>query len=289
MDIQWYPGHMVKAKRMMRDNLKLVDALCEIADARIPRSSRNPDLDEIAGGKPRLIILNRADQADPEVTKLWRGHFEENGAAAIETDCKSGAGIKQFAPAVRTLLREKLERLEEKGQGGRPLRVMVAGITNAGKSSFINRVAGRKAAKASDKPGVTRGRQWVTIDGGLELLDTPGILWAKLEGEDTGVNLAFTGAVRDEIMDVETLACELLLKLAKDYPQALASRYKLELTGAEREGGVAEGYELLTQAAKNRGFLLPRGEYDTERMAKILLDEFRGGMLGRISLERPGE
>lgn len=288
MDIQWYPGHMTKAKRMMQENLHLVDALCEIIDARIPMSSRNPDLDELAQNKPRIIIMNRVDQADPQVTKLWREYFHAQGLGVLETDSKSGTGVQNFAAAVREALRDRLERLAEKGQSGKAVRVMVAGIPNVGKSTFINKVAKRKAAKASDKPGVTLGRQWVTIDRGLELLDTPGILWAKLDGENTGLNLAFTGAVRDEIMDLEGLACHLMNKLSADYPQLLCARYKLEMP--EREEWLTDlewGYMLLEQSAKRRGFLASRGEYDTERMAKVLLDEFRGGKLGRISLERP--
>ena len=281
MNVNWFPGHMTKALREMENDIKLVDCVCELTDARIPYSSRNPALDEILGRKPRLIILNRADQADPNLTKRWISYYKEQGIAAIETDCKSGKGVEKFSAAVRELLKEKLEALEAKGQVGRPLRAMVVGIPNVGKSSFINRVAGRKAAAASDKPGVTRGKQWVTISKGLELLDTPGVLWPKFEEKSIGEHLSFTGAVKDQVVDVEELACHLLSELAERKPQALSERYKL----TEIEG--LQGWELLEAAAKKRGFLISRGEADTLRMSNILLDEFRAGKLGRITLEAP--
>lgn len=281
MNVNWFPGHMTKALREMENDIKLVDCVCELTDARIPYSSRNPALDSILGRKPRLIILNRADQADPNLTKRWITFYQEQGFAAIETDCKSGKGVDKFSGAVRELLKEKLAALEAKGQVGRPLRAMVVGIPNVGKSSFINRVAGRKAAAASDKPGVTRGKQWVTISKGLELLDTPGVLWPKFEEKSIGEHLSFTGAVKDQVVDVEELACHLLSELAERKPQALAERYKL----TELEG--LQGWELLEAAAKKRGFLVSRGEADTLRMSNILLDEFRAGKLGRITLEVP--
>ncbi|NLA87072.1 MAG: ribosome biogenesis GTPase YlqF [Clostridiales bacterium] len=281
MNIQWYPGHMTKARRMMTEQVKLVDAVCEIIDARIPLSSRNPDLDSMTGGKPRLIILNRADQADPAVTKRWAAHFRSQGNRVLETDSKSGKGTAGFSSAVRELLKDKLAAYEAKGQVGRVIRVMIAGIPNVGKSSFINRIAKRKAAEASDKPGVTRGKQWITIDAGLELLDTPGILWPKFDSPEVGENLAFTGAVKDDVLDREALAANLLLRLRDICPGKLTERYKLELQ--EEKGG----YQLLEEAARKRGFLVRGGEVDLERMSVVVLDEFRAGRLGRVTLELP--
>lgn len=281
MNIQWFPGHMTKAERMIEENMKLVDAVCEIIDARIPYSSRNPDIDRLSGTKPRLVILNRVDQADPAVTAKWRTFFKAQGLPVLETDCKSGKGVGGFSAAIRSVLKEKLAEYAAKGQASRPLRVMILGIPNVGKSTFINKVAGRKAAKASDKPGVTRGKQWISIDSGLDLLDTPGILWPRFDSRSVGENLAFTGAVRDEILDRETLCANLMLKLRDMYPQCIEQRYKFT------PDPDANGYELLQAAAKKRGFLLSKGEYDIERMSAILLDEFRDGRLGRITLERP--
>lgn len=281
LNIQWYPGHMTKARRMIEENLKLVDAVCEIADARIPDSSRNPDIDSLASNKPRIIILNRIDQADPAVTARWREHYRSLGIAVMETDSKSGKGVNAFSSAVKAALSEKIERNAARGLGGKALRVMVLGIPNVGKSTFINKVAGRKAALASDRPGVTRGKQWITVDKGLELLDTPGILWPRFDSQEIGEALAWTGAVKDEIMDRETLAANLLVRLRELYPQAIEARYKFT------PDPEMNGYELLEEAAKKRGFLISRGEYDLERMSAVLLDEFRGGKLGRISLERP--
>lgn len=281
MNIQWFPGHMTKAQRMIEENMKMVDAVCEILDARIPYSSRNPDIDRLSGTKPRLVILNRTDQADPEITAKWRTFFRENGLPVLETDCKSGKGVSAFAPAIRELLREKIEANIAKGQVNKPVRAMVLGIPNVGKSTFINRVAKRKAALASDRPGVTRGKQWITVDGGLELLDTPGILWPRFDSQEVGECLAVTGAIRDEIMDRETLAANFMLRLRNTYPQCIEQRYKFVPDPG------ANGFELLESAAKKRGFLLSKGEYDLERMSAILLDEFRDGRLGRISLETP--
>ena len=226
MNIQWFPGHMTKAQRMIEENLKLVDAVCEILDARIPRASRNPDIDRLAGDKPRLVILNRIDLADPAVTARWRRHFEDKGLAILETDAKSGKGVKDFAPAVRRLLKDKLAEFEAKGQVGRPLRVMILGIPNVGKSTFINKVAGRKAAIAGDKPGVTRGKQWINIDRGLDLLDTPGILWPKFDSQEVGEMLAITNAIKADVLDKETLGANFMLRLREYYPQALTERYK---------------------------------------------------------------
>ena len=289
MHIQWYPGHMTKTRRMIAEQIKNVDAVCEILDARIPVSSRNPDIDELTAGKPRLVVLNRVDQADPEGTRRWAACFRAKGYAVLESNAKQGTGTAKFAAAIRELLADKLRAYAEKGQAGRVVRVMILGIPNVGKSTFINKVAGRKTAKAEDRPGVTRGKQWVVVDRGLELLDTPGILWPKFEDQSVGLHLAFTGAVKDEIMDIETLGCHLMAYLGEQYPDALEAGYKLAAL-PEREDGendVAYGYRLLQAAGRKRGFLISGGEIDTERMAKILLDEFRGGKLGCFTLELP--
>ncbi|MBR6115589.1 MAG: ribosome biogenesis GTPase YlqF [Oscillospiraceae bacterium] len=280
-NINWYPGHMKKATRMMEDSLRLVDALVELRDARIPESSRNPDIDRIAADKPRLIILNRADQADPQITSLWRQALSGKGILALEMDCRTGKGVGGFSSAARTLLRDLIERSEAKGQVGRPLRFMVLGIPNVGKSSFINRLAGRKAAQTSDRPGVTRGKQWISLPNNIQLLDTPGILWPKFESEQVGYSLAWTGAINDNILDVELVASKLLERLCELYPGAVEERYRFH---PEPD---APGYELLETAGRKRGFLVSGGEVNTERMARVLLDEFRGGKLGRITLERP--
>ncbi len=281
LNLQWFPGHMTKAQRMIESNMKLVDAVCEVVDARIPYSSRNPDIDRLCAGKPRLIIFNRADQADPAVTALWREYYNKRGVGFLETDAKSGKGVQSFTPTVRRLLREKLEQYAAKGQAGRPLRLMVLGIPNVGKSTLINRIAGRKAAAASDRPGVTRGKQWISIGADLELLDTPGILWPRFDSQTVGENLAFTGAIRDEIVDRETLGANLMLRLRACCPACIETRYKFT------PDPEATGFELLETAARKRGFLISGGECDLERMSAVLLDEFRAGKLGRISLERP--
>ena len=283
MNIQWFPGHMTKAQRMIEENLSMVDAVCEILDARIPYSSRNPDIDRLAGDKPRLVILNRVDLADPQMTARWRMYFESRGLAILETDAKSGKGVGSFAPAVRRLLKDKLAAYEAKGQVGRPLRVMILGIPNVGKSTFINRVAGRKAAIAGDKPGVTRGKQWINIDQGLDLLDTPGILWPKFDSQEVGEMLAITNAIKADVLDKETLGANFMLRLRDMYPNALRERYKME------PDPELNGYELLEQAAKKRGFLVSRGEYDIERMANTLLKEYHEGKLGRLTLEAPND
>lgn len=281
MNIQWYPGHMTKTRRQIQADLKLVDLVAEVIDARIPISSRNPDIDELVGEKPRLIVLNRADQADPVMNRRWAAWFRERGWAVLETDAKTGKGVNQFSLTIRTALKDKLEQWKAKGLVGRPIRVMVVGVPNVGKSTFINQVAKRKTAKAGDRPGVTRGKQWVTVDAGLQLLDTPGILWPKFEDEAVGRSLAYTGAVKDEIMDVESLACHLMELLAARYPQALTGRYKIELSPEDK------GWELLERAGRKRGFLGSGGVVNTERMANILLDEYRAGKLGNFTLECP--
>lgn len=289
MNIQWYPGHMTKTRRMIAEQIKNVDAVCEILDARIPISSRNPDVDELTAGKPRLVVLNRVDQADPEATKQWAVYFRAKGYAVLESDAKGGQGTAKFAGAVRELLADKLRAYAEKGMAGRVVRVMILGIPNVGKSTFINKVAGRKTAKTEDRPGVTRSKQWVPIDKGLELLDTPGILWPKFEDQSVGLNLAYTGAVKDDILDTETLGCHLMAYLGEKYPEALKTGYKLPALPEreEEENDVAYGYRLLEAAGRKRGFLISGGDVDTERMAKILLDEFRAGKLGRFTLELP--
>ena len=281
MNIHWFPGHMTKAKRMMSENVKLVDAVCELIDARIPYSSRNPDIDDITMRKPRLIVLNRVDQADPDITELWSSSFKKEGYIVIETDSKNGKGVNSLHSAVEKLLAEKLLRYAEQGQSGRKLRLMIVGVPNVGKSSFINRLAGRKAALTSDRPGVTRGKQWISIGKTLELLDTPGVLWPRFENQFVAENLAFTGAIRDEILDLETLAANLLVRLKAFYPQRITERYKLVI--AEEDSG----FDLLEQAARRRGFLLSGAHPDIRRMAIILLDELRSGKLGKITLETP--
>ena len=280
MNIQWYPGHMTKTRRQIEADLKQVDAVCEIVDARIPASSRNPDIDAICGDKPRIMILNRIDLADPAATQRWADHFRSKGMAVVMTDCKSRKGITSFQPAVRSVLKEKIERNAARGMN-KPVRAMIVGIPNVGKSTFINQVSGRKGAKAENRPGVTRGKQWVTVDNGLLLLDTPGILWPKFEDPNTGMMLAYTGAVKDGILDIEELACNLIALLHKRYPEALKERY-----GIEAEQGTP-GYELLELAGRRRGYLVSGGEINTERMAKVLVDEYRNAKLGKFTLEEP--
>lgn len=277
--LSWFPGHMTKTKRMIVAEIKNMDAVCEIVDARIPLASRNPDVDEMVGDKPRMMVLNRVDQADPRETKRWAAYFREKGYAVLEANAKGGAGTAQFASAVRELLHDKLAAYAEKGQVGRVVRVMVLGIPNVGKSTFINKVAKRKTAKAEDRPGVTRTKQWVPVDNTLELLDTPGILWPKFDDTQVGIHLAFTGAIKDDVMDLEELACYLMEYLGKHYADVVSERYKIEV---EEEDS---GYDLLIKAGRKRGFLMRGAEVDTERMARILLDEFRGGKLGRFTLE----
>ncbi len=280
MNIQWYPGHMTKTRRQIEADLKLVDAVCEIVDARIPISSRNPDIDAICGNKPRIIVLNRMDLADNDATKRWMQYFRSKGFAAVATDCKTKKGIANFEPAVRSVLKEKIERNAAKGMH-KPLKVMVVGIPNVGKSTLINQISGRKGAKAENRPGVTRGKQWVNVDSGLLLLDTPGILWPKFEDPNVGMMLAYTGAVKEGVIDVEELAARLMELMLKFYPQTLKDRYKVEA-----EQGTP-GYMLLEEAGRKRGYLLSRGEIHTERMAKVLLDEYRSGKLGHFTLEVP--
>ena len=278
-NLSWFPGHMTKTKRMIASEIQHMDAVCEILDARIPLSSRNPDVDDLTAGKSRLIVLNRADQADPAQTRRWSQYFRAKGWAVLEANAKGGVGTEKFAAAVRELLRDKLEAYAAKGQVGRVVRVMVLGIPNVGKSTFINKVAKRKTAKAEDRPGVTRSKQWVPVDATLELLDTPGILWPKFDDPEVGKRLAFTGAVKDDVLDIEELACYLMDYLAAHYADTLTERYKIDVEETDA------GYDLLEKAGRKRGFLMRGAQVDTERMARILLDEFRGGKLGRFTLE----
>ena len=282
MNIHWYPGHMTKTRRQIEADLKQVDAVCEIVDARIPVSSRNPDIDSICGAKPRIIVLNRMDLADPNATKKWMAYFKAKGMAVIATDCKTRKGIADFTPAARTACAEKLARDAARGMN-RPLRVMVVGIPNVGKSTLINQISGRKGAKAENRPGVTRGKQWVNVDSGLQLLDTPGILWPKFEDPEVGMMLAYTGAVKEGVIDLEELACRLMELLHKFYPNTLLERYKVEAP----EG--TPGWELMEMAGRKRGYLISGGEVNTERMSKVLIDEFRSGKLGKFTLEMPEE
>ncbi len=280
MNIQWYPGHMTKTRRQMEADLKLVDAVCELVDARIPISSRNPDIAAICGSKPRMVILNRLDLADPDATVRWVNYFKKQGMIAVPTDCKSRKGIAAFTPAVRQLLQEKIQRNAAKGMT-KALRIMIVGIPNVGKSTLINQISGRKGAKAENRPGVTRGKQWVTVDKDLLLLDTPGILWPKFEDPHVGLMLAYTGAVKEDVIDIEQLSCNLMELLWQRYPDKVKERYGIDCPAD------TPAWELLEAAGRKRGFLLSGGEIHTERMAKVLLDEFRSGKLGRFTLEEP--
>ena len=282
-NIQWYPGHMTKTRRRIEECLKLVDGVVEIIDARIPMSSRNPEIDDITVGKPRIILLNKSDIADGTSTAKWIDYFAKKGARAIACDCKTGKGLNNFAGEVRKLLADKIEIWKSKGMGGRSIKLMIVGIPNVGKSSFINRMAKGGKAKVADRPGVTRGNQWFTIGGGIELLDTPGVLWPKFDDMDVGRKLAFTGAVKDAVVDIEMLSLDLLKYMSVYYPQRLCERYKLD----SAEG--MEPLELMELIAKKRGMIMRGGDCDYERVSVMLLDEYRGGKLGRITLELPSE
>lgn len=283
--IQWFPGHMTKTKRQMEKTLRLVDAVAEIVDARIPVSSRNPILDELIRAKPRMILLNKADMADPAQTARWIAHYRSHGVLAIDVDCRSGKGLNRFIPTVRTVLQDKIAAWEAKGMVGRTIRVMVVGIPNVGKSSLINRMAKGSRAQVEDRPGVTRSNRWFLISKGFELLDTPGVLWPKFEDKLVGERLAFTGAVRDEVVDLEWLACRLIEELNALYPQALAERYHLQ----DVDFASLPSHEILELIGKKRGMLLPGGRINTERAAIAVLDEFRGAKLGCITLEQVEE
>ena len=278
-NIQWFPGHMAKTRRKIKEILPIIDAVAEVVDARIPVSSRNPDLEEIIENKPHIILLNKCDMADSKVTEGWVRYYKSKGITAIAIDCKNGKGISAFKDTVKTVLADKLEQYKEKGMVGKPLRVMTVGIPNVGKSSFINRIAGGGKAKVENRPGVTRGNQWFTIDKQLELLDTPGVLWPKFEDITVGENLAFTGAVKDRILDTELLAMRLIERLSDNYKDLLEARYgKLDFS--------VDSYEILCQIGKKRGMVIRGGETDTERAANMLLEEYRNQKIGNISLER---
>lgn len=278
--IQWFPGHMTKTRRKIAENLKLIDIVAEIVDARIPQSSRNPDIDVLTLNKPRIIILNKSDIADPQKNRNWLDYYKKQGITAILVDCKSGKGVNLFVPAVKSILKDQLERASHKGLS-KSLRVMIVGIPNVGKSSFINRLSGGKKAKVEDRPGVTMGNQWFSISKDVELLDTPGILWPKIDDMLVAEKLAFTGAIKDDILDVEQLAARLLTCLVADYAENLAKRYKLESSCIVGKSGL----ELLEVIAKKRGMLLSGGKTDTKRAAVIVLDEFRAAKLSRITLD----
>ena len=282
-NIQWFPGHMTKTKRQIQASLKLVDAVAEIIDARIPISSRNPDLAKLIQNKPRIILLNKCDMANLTATKMWIDHFEKQGITAIAVDCKSGKGLNKFAPAVNKVMSERINRLKLKGMINPTMRIMIVGIPNVGKSSFINKIAKQNRAKVEDRPGVTRGNQWFTIAKNLEMLDTPGVLWPKFNDKIVGEHLAFTGAVKDQILDIELLAIRLLDFLKELKPADFISRFKLK----EKNFDSIDSYELLKIIAKKRGMLISGGEVNTERAAIMLLDEFRSAKLGRITVEMP--
>lgn len=281
--IQWFPGHMTKTKRQIQTSLKLVDAVAEIIDARIPVSSRNPDLAKLVQNKPRVILLNKCDMANQTATKMWIDYFKKQNLVAIPVDCKSGRGLDKFAPAVNMVMSHKIARLKEKGMVNPTIRIMIVGIPNVGKSSFINKMVKKNRAKVEDRPGVTRGNQWYTIAKNLEMLDTPGVLWPKFDDKTVGEHLAFTGAVKDQILDIELLAVRLLDFIKELKPADFITRFKLENEDIEN----IDSYELLKMIGKKRGMLVSGGEIDTERAAIMLLDEFRSAKLGRITVEMP--
>ena len=283
MNIQWYPGHMVKAKRKIQETLKLVDVVIEILDARIPNASRNPDIDDLARGKFRIIVLNKSDLADPELNQAWKEHFEKKGAHVIMANSVKGTGLERIYPAALDFMREKIERQRAKGRIAIVMRAMVVGIPNSGKSTFINKLNGKSIAKTGDRPGVTKANQWIKVKKDFELLDTPGILWPKFEDIEVGKKLAFTGAIRDVIMDLEELAVLFIDEMRASYPDAIKKRYGIEFEDSD------EGYVVLEKIGLARGFLMKGSRVDLKRASVILLDEFRGGILGKISLEKPEE
>lgn len=280
--IQWFPGHMTKTRRMIQSSLSLVDGVVEVLDARIPFSSRNPEMDKLVKDKPRMLLLNKSDMADDSSMEKWIDYYKSKGFTVLKTDCKSGNGLKGFLPAVKgNMLKQLIEKRRGKGIEGAPIRLMIVGIPNVGKSSFINRMAKSKKAKVEDRPGVTRNKQWIKFGGNVELLDMPGVLWPKFEDQGVARKLAFTGAVKDDILDIEALAAFLLENLSVNYPEAVSERYKIDKSG--------DGFELLSELGRKRGMLVSGGEVNTERAAITLLDEFRSGKLGKITLELPGE
>lgn len=283
MNIQWFPGHMAKTRRMLTENLKLVDIVVELLDARIPRSSKNPEIDDILNNRPRITALNKSDLADERALGAWKKFFASGGQPAIFIDSLRGRGIAELKNLAKALMREKLDRERSRGRLFRPIRMMVVGIPNVGKSSFINRLSGGSSAATGDRPGVTRGKQWIRINPEIELLDTPGVLWPKFGDVQVGLKLAFTGAIKDDILDTTELAASLMQRLSSSYPAYLQDRFKLRTL----EG--RSGHELLEEAGRRRGCIIAGGEVDLTRISAIVLDEFRGGKIGRISLETPGE
>ncbi len=282
-NVQWFPGHMAKTRRLLRECLPQVDAVVEVLDARVPESSRNPELSELTKGKPRIVLLNKCDVADAAATDRWLSFFRKNGFAALAVDCRSGKGLKRFVPLLHEVLHERIEKNNERGMAGKPLRCMVVGIPNTGKSSFINKMAGRVRAEVADRAGVTRQNRWFAIGDGVELLDTPGVLWPKFDDPRVGDKLAFIGSVKDTVVDVQTLSIRLLEIMQTEYPDRLRERYKI--SGFEG----AQPWEILEMIGKKRGMLLRGGEIDYERAAAMLLDEYRGGKLGRLTLDKVGE
>lgn len=279
MNIQWFPGHMTKTRRMIEENIRLCDCVVELCDARCPKSSRNPDLPRLTKGKKLLLVINKCDIADPVVTQKWLERYRSENVNVIASSSNDSKGIAKIFDAVREMMKDEIEKNKLKGFVNKPIRIMVCGIPNVGKSSFINKLYGKAAAKAGDRPGVTRGKQWITLKNGMELLDTPGILWPKFDDKEVALRLAYTGAVKDEILDVEELSAHLLKTLSENYADNLKERYKIEL-----EDGLT-GYEILERVCRKRGFILKGNEVDYLRGANIVLDEFRGAKLGRISLE----
>lgn len=280
MAINWFPGHMVKTKREIQNNLKLVDAVIEIRDARIPKSSKNPDIDTLCAGKPRVILLNKSDLTDPKITKAWKDSLTNKETVVLEVNALKGEGLNAIKPALLKLLKEKHDKLRAKGLVKITTRVMVVGIPNVGKSTFINKMAKNNIAKTGDRPGVTKNKQWIKTKLGIELMDTPGVLWPKFEDETVGLNLAFTGAIKDEIMDTEELALKLVERLQETNPNELMTRYKL----TEIQGNPLDNLDAI---ARKRGAIMAGNQIDYNRIAGIILDEFRGGKIGRISLEKP--
>lgn len=281
MHFQWYPGHMTKAKRMMQENIKLIDLVIELVDARIPLSSRNPDIDELGKNKARLVLLNKADLAEDKWNDAWAEYFKKKGFSVVKVDSRKGGGIKSIQGVIREACAEKIERDRKRGILNRPVRAMVVGIPNVGKSTFINALAGKACAKTGNKPGVTKGKQWIRLNKQVELLDTPGILWPKFEDQEVGLKLAFIGSIKDEVLQTEELAAELIHFLRTAYPEVLADKYNIEMD--------EDDYVVLNHIAKSRNCIVRGNELDTEKAALLLLDDFRNGKLGRLTLEYPQE
>ena len=280
MAIQWFPGHMAKTRKQISEDLKLVDIVYELVDARIPMSSRNPEIDKIAADKPRIVLLNKADMADDDINNQWVEYFKKQGIECIKLSCKSGEGIEKIQPVTKKILAEKIQKRQSRGIVDSSIKAMIVGIPNVGKSTFINKLSGRAGAKTGDRPGVTTGKQWITVKGDFKLLDTPGILWPKFEDENVGFRLAFTGAIKDEIMDVEELACRLLDVLKESYSENIMQRYNVDAEAYD-------SYDLLEEIGRKRGCVMSGGSINTERCANMILDEFRSTKIGKISLEKP--